>query len=120
MLNVKDHLRVVMSLSDERDMWQRRVAEAFRDGYAAAEHQHGGDYGRGLVDGAAVRKRAEHDLVEFARLELLRWGPGGREHFGDPRPGDFPGRGGRLDLDPEGYQPEPANPWTQYPWGAAE
>jgi hypothetical protein len=26
-------------------------------------------------------------------LELLRWGPAGREHFGDPRPGDFPGTG---------------------------
>lgn len=25
-------------------------------------------------------------------LEVKRWGPGGREHFADPRPGDFPGR----------------------------
>jgi hypothetical protein len=29
----------------------------------------------------------------FADLELLRWGPRGREHFADPRPDDFPGRG---------------------------
>jgi hypothetical protein len=27
-----------------------------------------------------------------AELEERRWGPGGRAHFGDPRPGDFPGR----------------------------
>ena len=25
--------------------------------------------------------------VPFAELERRRWGPGGREHFGDPRPG---------------------------------
>jgi hypothetical protein len=25
-------------------------------------------------------------------LEILRWGPAGREHFGDARPGDLPGR----------------------------
>jgi hypothetical protein len=28
-----------------------------------------------------------------AELEQRRWGPGGRAHFADPRPGDFPGRG---------------------------
>lgn len=93
MLTVKDHLRVVMSLSDERDQWQARIAQAWRDGHAAGELARAGDYRRGLVDGAAARKRAEHDLVEFARLELARWGPGGRAHFGDPRPGDYPGRG---------------------------
>lgn len=27
-----------------------------------------------------------------AELEEKRWGPGGRAHFGDPRPGDYPGR----------------------------
>ena len=27
-----------------------------------------------------------------AELEERRWGPGGRAHFADPRPGDFPGR----------------------------
>jgi hypothetical protein len=28
-----------------------------------------------------------------AELERRRWGPGGREHFGDLRPGDYPGKG---------------------------
>ena len=27
-----------------------------------------------------------------AELEERRWGPAGRAHFADPRPGDFPGR----------------------------
>ena len=27
-----------------------------------------------------------------AELEEKRWGPGGRAHFADPRPGDYPGR----------------------------
>jgi hypothetical protein len=29
-------------------------------------------------------------------LEIRRWGPGGRAHFADPRPGDFRGRGGEA------------------------
>ena len=37
--------------------------------------------------------------TSHAELEERRWGPGGREHFADARPGDFPGRGVR--------QPEP-------------
>lgn len=32
-----------------------------------------------------------HGGPAFAELEERRWGPGGREHFADPRPGDFPG-----------------------------
>jgi hypothetical protein len=30
--------------------------------------------------------------LSHAELEERRWGPGGREHFADPRPGDFTGR----------------------------
>jgi hypothetical protein len=36
-----------------------------------------------------------------AALSDRRWGPGGRAHFGDPRPGDYPGR------VPAQRQPEP-------------
>lgn len=28
----------------------------------------------------------------LAELERRRWGAAGREHFADPRPGDYPGR----------------------------
>jgi hypothetical protein len=40
--------------------------------------------------------------VPHAELEERRWGPRGREHFADPRPGDFPGRGApRPQPEPE-------------------
>ena len=32
---------------------------------------------------------------DLAEIEERRWGPGGRAHFADPRPGDFPGRAER-------------------------
>jgi hypothetical protein len=92
-LTASQYQRLVLSLSDERDQWRRLAWDLWADGYAAAELARAGDYARGLADGAYCRKRAQQDLVEAARLELLRWGDGGREHFSDPRPGDFPGRG---------------------------
>lgn len=80
-----------LELSDERDQWERYVLAMWRDGWHAAELAHAGDYHHGYIDGILGRKHAEHDAVEALRLELRRWGPGGREHFGDPRPGDFTG-----------------------------
>ena len=38
---------------------------------------------------------------DLAELEERRWGPGGRAHFADARPGDYPGR------VPAPRQPEP-------------
>ncbi len=63
-------------------------------------------YERGQVDGylraIADVKAVQHGLVLDAELEVRRWGPGGREHFADPRPGDFPGRAGRQpEAEPE-------------------
>lgn len=57
----------------------------------------GVEYGRKLE--AAERDRAWVDVARpIARggpahdqLEKLRYGPGGREHFADPRPGDYMG-----------------------------
>lgn len=83
----------VLSLSDERDRWERLCLAAFREGWRAAEHAHAHDYSLGYVDGLFRRKHIEHSVVDAAKLELARWGPGGRERFADPRPGDFPGRG---------------------------
>ena len=65
-------------------------------------------YARGRQDAEAdmaarwqqVARAAVHG-PDHADLELERWGPGGREHFGDPRPGDFPGRAGRREPEPE-------------------
>ena len=39
--------------------------------------------------------------IGYAELEERRWGPGGREHFADPRPGDFPGRGAQPQPERE-------------------
>ena len=38
---------------------------------------------------------------DHAELEERRWGPGGREHFADPRPGDYPGRTAQAEAEPE-------------------
>lgn len=58
--------------------------EMFAAGYAAAEADMDAAWNR--IARAAVRGPSN------AELEEKRWGPGGREHFADPRPGDFPGR----------------------------
>ena len=38
---------------------------------------------------------------DLAEVDARRWGPGGREHFADPRPGDYPGRAERREPEPE-------------------
>ena len=43
---------------------------------------------------AQIARPAVHG-ISHADLEQRRWGPGGRAHFADPRPGDFPGRGAK-------------------------
>jgi len=63
------------------------------------------EYERGQADGylraIADVKAVQHGLVLDAQLETLRYGPGGRAHFADPQPGDFPGRGGYPEPEPE-------------------
>ena len=58
---------------------------------AAAGYERG--HAAGYLQAVADIKAVQHGLVLDAELEARRWGPGGRAHFGDPRPGDFPGRG---------------------------
>ena len=95
-------LRHVLALSDERDQWARLAAMAYRDGYRAAERDHADDYQRGLVDGVLGHKQSQHDVVraltggtdrvdQWQEQQAKTWGPAGRAHFGDPRPGDYPG-----------------------------
>ena len=51
-----------------------------------------------------IAKPVTHGGKTQAELEELRWGPGGREHFGDPRPGDY--KGGPVKwAEPERPQP---------------
>lgn len=49
-------------------------------------------YERGYLDAIFEVKRVNADLVHTLSQERRTWGTGGRKHFADPRPGDFPGR----------------------------
>jgi hypothetical protein len=67
-----------------REMYQAGHADGYQAGYRQAE-----------ADQAARWNQTTRPAVgpNHAELEEQRWGPGGRAHFADPRPGDFPGRG---------------------------
>lgn len=89
--------------SDERDVWSQRSLDWWSDGYRAgwaARDEVGG--GVTVVDyNAADLARMQGEWADQARaayagLDARRYPPRGREHFGDPRPGDFPGRGDRA------------------------
>ncbi len=71
--------------------------QAFREGYGEG---YSAGYAAGRDDQAAELAKAWAEVARpaskatpYAEIERKRWGPGGRAHFADPRPGDFPGRG---------------------------
>lgn len=72
----------------EVELRRRLVNEAYLDGC-----RHG--WKLGLEHGARIRQADWPAFVaalprpDLAELELLRWGPGGRERFADRRPGDY-------------------------------
>jgi hypothetical protein len=88
-----------VALSDERDLALRLRLAAWRNGYRLGR-EHG--WKQGYEAACADQEAAWHEVAgrvarganqpTFAELERRRWGPGGREHFADPRPGDYPGR----------------------------
>ncbi|MGH3220227.1 MAG: hypothetical protein ACRDPY_16245 [Streptosporangiaceae bacterium] len=82
----------LLDLSDERDLWLRRVLAAWREGYAAAAARLDAEYEHGFTDGVLAVKRAQHGIVRDLRQHLRTW-DGRRADFGKPRPGDYPGRG---------------------------
>ena len=93
----------LLALSDERDVWSQRCLDWWSDGYRAgwaARDEVGG--GVTVVDyNAADLARMQGEWADQARaayagLDAKRYPPRGREHFADPRPGDFPGRGDRA------------------------
>ena len=53
----------------------------------------------GYLQAVADVKAIQHGLVLDAELEARRWGPDGRAHFADARPGDYPGRGARPQAE---------------------
>ena len=88
----------LLTLSGERDMWVkvclRRERAAYRQGFIAGDLA---GYTRARTEMARrwtrIASPVAHGGPTFADLEERRWGPGGRTHFADPRPNDFPGRG---------------------------
>ena len=75
------------------EMYQAGQRAGFQAGYRQAE-----------ADEAARWAQIARPVargISHAELEQRRWGPGGRAHFADPRPGDFPGRGAKPQAEPE-------------------
>jgi hypothetical protein len=92
----------LLALSDERDLWLRWVLAAWREGYAAGRDSMADAVTTAYIDGLLRRKGIEHDHIRALtggtdRVDLWEdqqrrtWGPGGREHFADPRPGEYTG-----------------------------
>jgi hypothetical protein len=83
-----------------------------------AEEKYRRQLGREMYE--AGRRDAEADMADqwaraaapvsrgrsFAELEERRWGPGGREHFADARPGDFRGRAAQHEAAASDPEPE--------------
>ena len=81
-----------------RDQLARQMYEAGRrDGYEAGRRDAEADMARFWAQAA---RQITHG-VSHAELEQRRWGPGGRAHFADPRPGDFPAGPGNPEPQPE-------------------
>ena len=76
-----------------REMYQAGQRAGFQAGYRQAD-----------ADEAARWAQIARPVargISHAELEERRWGPGGRAHFADRRPGDFPGRGAKPHAQPE-------------------
>ncbi len=78
---------IVAGLTETERRYRLQLArEMYRAGYRQAEDDMAARWD--VIARPVITNTPAH-----ADLELKRWGPGGREAFGDPRPGDFPGRG---------------------------
>ena len=67
-----------------REMYQAGQRAGFEAGYRQADADQAARW--------AEIARPVARGISHAELEERRWGPGGRAHFADPRPGDFPRR----------------------------
>ena len=80
------------ALSDERDQHEARLQAAERAAYLRGQadgYKDGYEAGARLADAQWRRIAPDPGAPTLAELETRRWGPRGREHFADPRPGDF-------------------------------
>jgi hypothetical protein len=76
-----------------RQMYQAGQRAGFQAGYRQADADEAARW-------AEVARPVARG-IGHAELEARRWGPGGRAHFADPRPGDFPGRGAQPQAQPQ-------------------
>jgi hypothetical protein len=76
-----------------RQMYQAGQRAGFQAGYRQADADEAARW-------AEVARPVARG-IGHAELEQRRWGPGGRAHFADPRPGDFPGRGAKPQAETE-------------------
>ena len=67
-----------------REMFQAGQRAGFEAGYRQADADQAARW-------AEVTQPVTHGICRAELVERRR-GPGGRAHFADPRPGDFPGR----------------------------
>lgn len=88
-------------LVEAETRYRLQLARETRAAAAAEGFERG--YSEGYLRAVDDLKAAQKGIVRDAALEEVRWGPGGREHFGDPRPGDYPGRV----PPPRAPEPEP-------------
>ncbi len=79
-------------LAETQTRYRNRLArEMYERGRRDAEAEH--------AEGWRLMAAPVADGRSFAEIEECRWGPGGREHFAGPRPGDFPGRGAEPERE---------------------
>jgi hypothetical protein len=71
----------------ELELRRQLVREAYAAGRAEGWQQ-GYEHGARLLEAEWPSVVAVLSGPSLGELELLRYGPGGREHFGDPRPTD--------------------------------
>lgn len=101
----EEALAAAEAVETETAYWLRLARQAYEAGRQAGFEA---GYQQAEADQAArwtQTARAAAGGPAYAELEERRWGPGGRAHFADPRPGDFPGRGTQPRPEP-GTQPE--------------
>jgi hypothetical protein len=82
---------LILAESDRRDADLERQLACWREGWAACKQSSRDTYEEGFLDGLLDRRRFQHAVIADIVSDLCRWGPGGREHFADPRPGDYTG-----------------------------
>lgn len=80
-------------LAAELAGYRRGFADGQADGYRRGRQDEADQWFMSLAPARLAAWRAARTPGCYAELEALRWGPGGRKHFGDPRPGDYMGRG---------------------------